>query len=72
MRLLKWARWIRRVGYAVLPIAIFIGAAASSGEPPGAGLPLLVAGAAIGALVVAITEAVGWMLEKQADRTIGK
>ena len=65
-RLRSHAAWVRRGGYVTLPIILLFGSGAARGESDAGSI--LIDAAMIAALVLAATEAIGWLLEKRADR----
>jgi hypothetical protein len=65
-RLRRRAGWVRRLGYITLPIILFVSAAAARGEPDSTNI--LLNAALIAVVVVASTEALGWLLDKRADQ----
>lgn len=71
-RLIARGRTIRRSGWAAFGLIVLVVAADAAVGDPRSGLTLTSLAGITGAAILAVSHAVAWLLDRRAERVVGK
>ena len=71
-RLIARSRTVRRSGWAAFILLVLVVAADATVGEPGDGLFVTILGAAVGVAILGVSHGVAWLMDRHAERIVGR